>query len=133
MHDRQYRGITWLNDICDRTGLDTITAGNLAALAIEASTRGNIKEPLAYGDADAVADLLYKIARREGIGGLLADGIKTAAPEMGMADLAIHVKGMEPAGYDPRTLKGMGLAYAVSPEGLSPPQHVLQTRAGRDD
>ncbi|MFO7989314.1 MAG: aldehyde ferredoxin oxidoreductase family protein [Thermodesulfobacteriota bacterium] len=109
--------ITWLNDICDRLGLDTITAGNLAALAIEASSRGKISETLAYGDADAVADLLEKIARREGIGGLLADGIKTAAPEMGMADLAVHVKGMEPAGYDPRILKGMGLAYAVSPRG----------------
>ena len=109
--------ITWLNDICDRLGLDTITAGNLAALAIEASGLGKIKEKLAYGDADAVADLLEKIARREGLGGLLADGIKTAAPEMGMADLAVHVKGMEPAGYDPRTLKGMGLAYAVSPRG----------------
>jgi aldehyde:ferredoxin oxidoreductase len=109
--------ITWLNDICDRLGLDTITAGNLAALAIEASSRGKISETLAYGDADAVADLLEKIARREGIGGLLADGIKTAAPEMGMADLAVHVKGMEPAGYDPRVLKGMGLAYAVSPRG----------------
>ena len=109
--------ITWLNDICDRLGMDTITAGNLAALAIEASGRGNIKETLAYGDADAVADLLEKMARREGLGGLLADGIKTAAPEMGMADLAVHVKGMEPAGYDPRVLKGMGLAYAVSPRG----------------
>jgi aldehyde:ferredoxin oxidoreductase len=109
--------ITWLNDICDRLGLDTITAGNLAALTMEASSRGNISETLTYGDADAVADLLEKIARREGIGGLLADGIKAAAPEMGMADLAIHVKGMEPAGYDPRTLKGMGLAYAVSPRG----------------
>jgi aldehyde:ferredoxin oxidoreductase len=109
--------IAWLNDLCDRLGIDTITAGNLAALAIEASGRGKIKEKLAYGDADAVADLLNKIARREGIGGLLADGIKTAAPEMGMADMAVHVKGMEPAGYDPRVLKGMGLAYAVSPRG----------------
>ncbi|MFN2436696.1 MAG: aldehyde ferredoxin oxidoreductase family protein, partial [Desulfotignum sp.] len=109
--------ITWLNDICDRLGMDTITAGNLAALAIEASGRKKISENLTYGDADAVADLLKKIARREGIGGLLADGIKTAAPEMGMADMAVHVKGMEPAGYDPRTLKGMGLAYAVSPRG----------------
>ncbi|HKJ98902.1 MAG TPA: aldehyde ferredoxin oxidoreductase family protein [Desulfotignum sp.] len=109
--------ITWLNDICDRLGMDTITAGNLAALTIEACTRKKISENLTYGDADAVADLLGKIARREGIGGLLADGIKTAAPEMGMADMAVHVKGMEPAGYDPRTLKGMGLAYAVSPRG----------------
>jgi len=109
--------ITWLNDICDRLGMDTITAGNLAAMAMEASSRGKISEPLTYGDADAVADLLEKIARREGLGGLLADGIKTAAPELGMQDFAVHVKGMEPAGYDPRSLKGMGLAYAVSPRG----------------
>jgi len=109
--------ITWLNDICDRLGMDTITAGNLAAMAMEASTRGKISETLTYGDADAVADLLEKMARREGLGGLLADGIKTAAPELGMQDAAVHVKGMEPAGYDPRTLKGMGLAYSVSPRG----------------
>ncbi len=109
--------ITWLNDICDRLGMDTITAGNLAALVIEASQQGKIPEKFEYGDADMVADLLFKAARREGIGGLIADGIKSAGEEMGMADQTIHVKGLEPAGYDPRTLKGMGLAYAVSPRG----------------
>lgn len=109
--------ITWLNDICDRLGMDTMSAGNLAALAIEASLKGKIKEKLAYGDAEAVADLLYKIARREGLGGLIAEGIKMASSELGMEDMAVHVKGLEPAGYDPRVLKGMGLAYAVSPRG----------------
>ena len=109
--------ITWLNDICDRLGMDTITAGNLAGLVIEASRLGKIPEKFEYGDADAVADLLIKTARREGIGGLIADGIKVAAREMDMADLAVHVKGLEPAGYDPRILKGMALAYSVSPRG----------------
>ena len=109
--------ITWLNDICDRLGMDTITAGNLAALTIEASQLGKIPEKFEYGDADMVADLLFKTAQREGLGGLIADGIKSAAHEMDMTDLAVHVKGLEPAGYDPRTLKGMGLAYAVSPRG----------------
>lgn len=109
--------ITWLNDICDRLGLDTITAGNLAALAIEASQQGKIPENFEYGNADTVADLLFKTARRDGIGGLIAEGIKTASKEMGMEDQAVHVKGLEPAGYDPRTLKGMGLAYAISPRG----------------
>ena len=109
--------IAWLNDICDRLGLDTITAGNLAAMTLEAAARGLIKEPYSYGDAQGVADILFKIARREGLGGLLADGIRPAAKEMGMADQAVHVKGLEPAGYDPRVLKGMGLAYAVSPRG----------------
>ncbi|GAB6144471.1 aldehyde ferredoxin oxidoreductase family protein [Desulfocicer niacini] len=109
--------IVWLNDICDRLGMDTMSAGNLAALAIEASQRGKIKEDLPYGDAEVVADLLHKIARREGLGGLIADGIKIAAAELDMEDVAIHVKGLEPAGYDPRVLKGMGLAYAISPRG----------------
>ncbi len=109
--------IAWLNDICDRLGMDTMSAGNLAALAIEASQRGKISEKLEYGDADAVADLLQKTARREGLGGLIAEGIKNASAELGMEDIAVHVKGLEPAGYDPRVLKGMGLAYAVSPRG----------------
>lgn len=76
-----------------------------------------IDEKLEYGDPDAVADLLGKISRREGIGGLLSEGIRTTAAHWGMEDLAVHVKGLEPAGYDPRTLKGMGLAYAVSDRG----------------
>jgi aldehyde:ferredoxin oxidoreductase len=109
--------IVHLNDICDRLGLDTITAGNLSAFAIEASQRGVIDEKLEYGEPDAVADLLGKISRREGIGDVLAGGIRHAAKNWGLEDIAIHVKGLEPAGYDPRALKGMGLAYAVSDRG----------------
>lgn len=109
--------IAHFNDLCDRLGIDTITAGNLAAFAIEASRRGKIAETLEYGNARQIADLLEKIARRQGVGDLLAEGIVTASRELGLEDIAIHVKGMEPAGYDPRALKGMGLAYAVSDRG----------------
>ena len=70
-----------------------------------------------FGDVDAIADLLKKIAAREGIGDILADGIRAAAAHWGLEDLAIHVKGLEPAGYDPRALKGMGLTFATSPRG----------------
>jgi len=111
------REIVYLNDICDRLGFDTITAGNLAAFTIEASHRKAIGEKIEYGDVDAVAELLYKIVRREGIGAVLAEGIKYAAKEWELDDLAIHVKGLEPPGYEPRTLKGMGLAYAVNDRG----------------
>jgi aldehyde:ferredoxin oxidoreductase len=76
--------IIYLNDLCDRLGMDTITAGNLAAFAIEASKRKKIKDHLHYGEVD---------------------------------ENAIHVKGLEPAGFDPRVLKGMGLAYATSDRG----------------
>jgi len=109
--------IAYLNDICDRLGMDTISAGNLAAFAIEASKRGKIRERLDYGRPEQVASLLEKIAARQGIGDLLADGIRHAAAELDLQDLAIHVKGLEPPGYDPRALKGMGLAYAVSDRG----------------
>nr|MCU0539452.1 aldehyde ferredoxin oxidoreductase C-terminal domain-containing protein [Desulfobacterales bacterium] len=70
-----------------------------------------------YGDVDAIARLLGMIARREGIGEILSQGIRHAARVWGLEDIAVHVKGMEPAGYDPRPLKGMGLAYGTSDRG----------------
>ncbi|MTI84718.1 MAG: aldehyde:ferredoxin oxidoreductase [Firmicutes bacterium] len=109
--------IIYLNDLCDRLGLDTITAGNLVALIMEASERGLIEYNLKYGDAVGAASLLKKIVSREGIGEILAEGIKIASKELGLSDLAIHVKGLEPPGYDPRVLKGVGLGYATSARG----------------
>jgi aldehyde:ferredoxin oxidoreductase len=109
--------IIYLNDLCDRLGMDTISAGNLAAFTIEAAKKGAIDEKLEYGDVDGIARLLEKIAYREGIGAILSDGIVPASRAWGMEDFAIHVKGLEPAGYEPRVLKGMGLSYATSDRG----------------
>ncbi|RJQ66015.1 MAG: aldehyde:ferredoxin oxidoreductase [Desulfobacteraceae bacterium] len=109
--------IIHLNDICDRLGMDTISAGNLAGLTIEAVRQGKVDYPIDYGDVDAIARLLADITARKGIGDLLARGIRAAAEAWGMSDQAIHVKGLEPAGYDPRVLKGMGLAYGSSDRG----------------
>ncbi len=90
--------IAYLNAVCDRLGLDTITAGNMAALTIEAVRQGRIRYDIDYNQVDRIAALLQDIAYRRGIGDLLARGVKLAAAEWGMADQAIHVKGMEPAG-----------------------------------
>lgn len=109
--------ITYLNDICDRFGLDTISAGNLCGLTIEAARKKKVNVKIDYGDVDAIAALLGKIANRQGIGDILARGIKHAANVWGMEDTAVHVKGLEPPGYDPRVLKGSGLAFAVSDRG----------------
>ncbi|MDD5126967.1 MAG: aldehyde ferredoxin oxidoreductase family protein, partial [Dehalococcoidales bacterium] len=111
------REIAYLNDLCDRLGMDTITAGNLAGFTIEASKRKAINEKIDYGDVDAIAELLNKIANRQGIGAVLAEGVRYAAKEWGLEDIAVHVKGLEPPGYEPRVLKGMGLAFAVSDRG----------------
>ena len=109
--------IMFLNDLCDRLGIDTITAGNLVAFAIEASKKGKIKDKLDYGDVDGIANLLRKIVYRKGVGKVLSQGVRHAGTAWGMEEDAIHVKGLEPAGFDPRVLKGMGLAYATSDRG----------------
>ncbi|HUT44625.1 MAG TPA: aldehyde ferredoxin oxidoreductase family protein [Desulfobacterales bacterium] len=109
--------IAYLNDVCDRLGMDTISAGNLCGLTIEAVRKKKIDVKIDYGDVDAIAGLLKKIADRQGIGDILARGIKHAANVWGMEDVAVHVKGLEPPGYDPRVLKGSGLAFAVSDRG----------------
>jgi len=115
IHD--LREIAYLNNICDQMGMDTITGGNLCAFAMEASEKRKISEKISFGDPDAVADLLMDIVFKRGIGRVLAEGIRHAAKVWGMEDVAMHVKGMEPPGYEPRVLKGMGLAYATSCRG----------------
>jgi aldehyde:ferredoxin oxidoreductase len=109
--------IIYLNDICDRMGVDSMSAGNLCALAIEASRRGILDLKLDYGDAQGVAEFLQMMIDREGIGDVFAEGIKHVESELGLQDLAVHVKGMEPAGYDPRSLKGMGLTFMTAARG----------------
>ena len=109
--------IMWLNDICDRLGVDSMTAGNLCALAIEASQRGLIDEKLEFGDPDCVGDFLTRMCLREGIGDIWADGVLRVEKEYGLEGIAVHVKGMEPAGYDPRVMKGMGLGFATTTRG----------------
>ncbi len=113
----QIEEIAYLNDICDRLGMDTISAGNLVAFAIEASKKGRVDLRIDYGDVDGIANLLEDMAARKGVGEVLARGIKYAAKKWNMEDEAIHVKGLEPAGYDPRLLKGMALAYGTSDRG----------------
>lgn len=109
--------IIYLNDKCDRLGMDTITSGNLAAFTIEAVRQGRVKYEIDYGQTEQIANLLLDISSRKGIGDTLAKGIIPSSIEWGMEDQAIHVKGLEPAGYDPRVLPGMGLAYGSSPRG----------------
>jgi aldehyde:ferredoxin oxidoreductase len=107
-----------LNDICDRLGVDTITAGNLCGLAIEACQQGRLDLGLEYGDADGAAAFLADVCNRRGaVPSVFADGILAAQAEFGLEDIAVHVKGMEPPAFDPRSSTGMGLGYAMSTRG----------------
>lgn len=112
-----FAAIMHLNDICDKYGIDTITAGNLVAFIFHAIEKGKIDLPYRYGDAVAAETILMDIIYRRDIGYYLAEGIVQAGKHWGLEDDIIHVKGLEPPGYDPRVLRGMGLAYATSPRG----------------
>ena len=112
------RGIMRLNEICNRLGLDTMSGGNLAAVAIKAGELGLVKGAPAAGDVEAIAELLGAIAHRStNLGAILAHGMDDALAELGMSDWSITTKRLDPAGYEPRRLKGMALSYAVSVRG----------------
>ena len=105
---------------CDELGLDTISAGGTIAWAMECAERGLIDAPwLRFGDADALIRALDEIGARQGLGELLAEGTKRAAERVGggSAAFAMHVKGLELPGYEPRTLQGMALGLAVNSRG----------------
>jgi aldehyde:ferredoxin oxidoreductase len=105
---------------CDELGLDTISAGGTIAWAMECAERGLIDAPwLRFGDADAVVRALDEIGARQGLGELLAEGTRRAAQRVGggSAAFALHVKGLELPGYEPRTMQAMALGLAVNSRG----------------
>ena len=109
--------------LCDRYGLDTISTGGTIAWAIETAGKGLLPDShasgLRFGHGAGVLAAIHSIAAREGIGDLLAEGSKRAADAIGggSSEWAMHVKGLELPGYDPRSLKTMALGLAVSPRG----------------
>jgi aldehyde:ferredoxin oxidoreductase len=107
--------------LCDHYGMDTISAGGTVAWAMECSERGLLPQTqkLRFGQADDLLAIIPAIAERRGVGALLAEGSRRAAMEVGNASeyWAMHVKGLELPGYEPRSLKTMALGLAVSPRG----------------
>ncbi len=110
------------NEICDKLGLDTISAGVTIAWAMEAYEKGMIETDLdlEFGNAEAMLEALKRIAYKKGeLGELLGDGVYEASKKVGQGSekFAIHVKGMPPAGFEVRGVRGMALAFAVAPRG----------------
>ncbi|MEF8832032.1 MAG: aldehyde ferredoxin oxidoreductase family protein [Candidatus Thermoplasmatota archaeon] len=110
------------NEICDTLGLDTISAGLTISWAMEANEKGMIDTDLdlEFGNAEAMLETLKRMAHKEGdLGELLGDGVYEATKKVGQGSekFAIHVKGMPPAGFEVRGVKGMALAFAVAPRG----------------
>jgi aldehyde:ferredoxin oxidoreductase len=107
------------NQKCNQYGLDTISTGNVIACAIEASERGLIEEKLSWNDPEVILDLIEQINQREGLGNILAEGVKYFSEKIGGEGFAMHVKGLEMPMHEARGKKGLGLSYALSPRGCS--------------
>jgi aldehyde:ferredoxin oxidoreductase len=103
---------------CDELGVDTISTGGTIAWAMEAATTGLLDEPwLRFGDPAALLRAVEAIGARDGLGDLLAEGSRRASAELGGEEFAMHVKGLELPGYEPRTLHAMALGLAVNARG----------------
>jgi len=124
--------IALANQKCNDYGLDTISVGNMVAMVMEACEKGILDVGLEWGDAAGLVEMVDKIARREGIGDVLADGIDHAAATYGI-DFAVHVKGQEVPLHEPRGKKSIGLQYAVTPRGAEHMEAMHDTELEADN
>ncbi len=108
-----------LIDLANDYGFDAIEIGDVLATYMEATDKGytNGDGGLKWGDYMAMVDMCQKVAYREGAGNILADGCNAVASHYGHPEIAMTVKGQGIPAYDPRGLKGMGIAYATSNRG----------------
>jgi len=118
-------------DLCNYYGIDSISAGVITGFAMDCYETGLLTKQdmdgidAKFGNAEAMVQLIEKIGKREGIGELLADGVKFAAERIGKGSnkLALHIKGVEVTGYDLRCLKTAALGFAVSFRGADHNRH----------
>jgi aldehyde:ferredoxin oxidoreductase len=119
------KAITAADRYCDELGVDTISCGNTIGFAMELYEKGIISKKdtegieLTYGNTLAMVDMIRKIGYRSGFGNILAEGVKRASEMIGGGSekYAMHVKGLELPGYDPRGQFGMGLNFATANRG----------------
>jgi aldehyde:ferredoxin oxidoreductase len=113
------------NELCNLYSLDTISAGSTVSFAMECFEKGLITTEdtggidLRFGNAEAMVQMIEMIAKRQGIGDLLAEGTKAAAKKIGKGaeEYAIHAKGLDFPMHEPRLKQGLGLTYAVEAHG----------------
>lgn len=130
--------VLMVNDICNRYGFDTISAGTVVSFAMELYEKGIITRQdtdgleLTWGNHQAMVALMEKMAKREGFGDVLADGVKLAAQRIGKnaEQYAMHVQGEAPGMHDPKFGPHWGVTYQFDAtpgrhtqgsEGLAPP------------
>jgi aldehyde:ferredoxin oxidoreductase len=113
------------NILCDKLGMDTISAGNVIGFVMECFEKELISPQetdgleIRFGDSEASLSALEAMAYRRGFGDLMAEGVKALSERIGKGSdrFAMHVKGLEFPAYEPRGAFGAALSYAVSPRG----------------
>jgi len=119
------KAIATASDLCARYGLDSISTGSVIAFTMECYERGLLTKErtggldLSWGNDKAVLQLIRMIGEREGLGDLLANGVRATARVLGpeAEEVALHVKGQEVPMHEPRGKFGVGLGYAISETG----------------
>ncbi len=111
--------LIYANHLCNDLGMDTISCGSAIGFAMECSEHGLIPEEVKWTDGEKMVEMVKAIAYREGLGDLLAEGVKRAAKKIGPGaeKFAMHVKGQEISGQDGRAHRSGGLTHATSVRG----------------
>ncbi|HEX9261754.1 MAG TPA: aldehyde ferredoxin oxidoreductase C-terminal domain-containing protein, partial [Candidatus Bathyarchaeia archaeon] len=118
-------------DLCNYYGMDALSAGVVVGFAMDCYENGILsRDDLGgidahFGNSEALLQLLEKMGKREGIGDVLAEGVRIAGQKIGKGaeKLAQHIKGLEVTGYDLRCLKTAALGFAVSFRGADHNRH----------
>jgi len=118
-------------DLCNYYGIDSIGAGVIVGFAMDCYENGILTDKdtdgieARFGNHEALVKLIEKMGKREGIGDILAEGVKIAGEKIGKGaeKLAQHIKGVEVTGYDLRALKTAALGFAVSFRGADHNRH----------
>ncbi|MFH1176672.1 MAG: aldehyde ferredoxin oxidoreductase family protein [Acidobacteriota bacterium] len=134
LHHTNLPGLIKANEWSNRYGVDTISCGCTIAWAYDCFEKGILTLAdtggiaLKFGEVDGAIALLHKIARREGIGDLLAEGSREAARRLGRGSEAFtaEIKGLELPMHDPRGSHGLALAYMMSYRGACHKAHLVE-------
>lgn len=119
------KAVIYLNNLCNKLGMDTASTGSVIAFAMDLYDRGIITREdsggldLTWGNDETMQVLIQQIAKRKGFGDILSGGVLGAAKRIGRGSerYAFHVKGLEMPAFDPRGLMGLGLGFAIALRG----------------
>ncbi|MEG1180512.1 MAG: aldehyde ferredoxin oxidoreductase family protein [Oscillospiraceae bacterium] len=128
LQNNNLESVLYINELLNRAGMDSISAGNTVAWAVECFEKGIISKDdtdglmLEWGNFDAIAALVKKMIAREGIGDILADGVKRASERLGGQEYAMHIGGEEPGMHDSRNDPQLAVHFVAEP---APGKHTV--------